>query len=172
MDEDFFLIQKMKLGSEAAMDTFVHKYYADILHYCYRHLYDSGEAEDAAQETFERFFRHLQEYRHYGKAKHYLYVIAGNLCKSRYGTTSAVPLDESIEASGDHAETIAVKTDLSAALQKLPAELRDVLILHYFQDLKLREIADILQIGLPLVKYRLKQAKACMREMLGEEEYP
>lgn len=172
MDEDFFLIQKMKLGSEAAMDTFVHKYYADILHYCYRHLYDSGEAEDAAQETFERFFRHLQEYRHYGKAKNYLYVIAGNLCKSRYGTTSAVPLDESIEADGDHAETIAVKTDLSAALQKLPAELRDVLILHYFQDLKLREIANILQIGLPLVKYRLKQAKACMREMLGEEEYP
>ena len=172
MDEDFFLIQKMKLGSEAAMDTFVHKYYADILHYCYRHLYDSGEAEDAAQETFERFFRHLQEYRHYGKAKNYLYVIAGNLCKSRYGTTSAIPLDESIEADGDHAETIAVKTDLSAALQKLPAELRDVLILHYFQDLKLREIADILQIGLPLVKYRLKQAKACMREMLGEEEYP
>lgn len=172
MDEDFFLIQKMKLGSEAAMDTFVHKYYADILHYCYRHLYDSGEAEDAAQETFERFFRHLQEYRHYGKAKNYLYVIAGNLCKSRYGTTSAIPLDESIEADGDHAETIAVKTDLSAALQKLPAELRDVLILHYFQDLTLREIADILQIGLPLVKYRLKQAKACMREMLGEEEYP
>ena len=172
MDEDFFLIQKMKLGSEAAMDTFVHKYYADILHYCYRHLYDSGEAEDAAQETFERFFRHLQEYRHYGKAKNYLYVIAGNLCKSRYGTTSAIPLAESIEADGDHAETIAVKTDLSAALQKLPAELRDVLILHYFQDLTLREIADILQIGLPLIKYRLKQAKACMREMLGEEEYP
>lgn len=172
MDEDFFLIQKMKLGSEAAMDTFVHKYYTDILHYCYRHLYDSGEAEDATQETFERFFRHLQEYRHYGKAKNYLYVIAGNLCKSRYGTTSAVPLDESIEAAGDHAETIAVKTDLSAVLQKLPAELRDVLILYYFQDLKLREIADILQIGLPLVKYRLRQAKACMREMLGEEEYP
>ena len=93
MDEDFFLIQKMKLGSEAAMDTFVHKDYADILHYCYRHLYDSGEAEDAAQETIERFFRHLQEYRHYGKAKNYLYVIAGNLCKSRYGTTSAIPLD-------------------------------------------------------------------------------
>ena len=172
MNEDFLLIQKMKLGSEAALDAFVRKYYADILHYCYRHLYDSGEAEDATQETFERFFRHLRDYRHYGKAKNYLYVIAGNLCKSRYGTAAAVPLDESMEAAGNHAEEIAVKTDLSVAMQKLPMELRDVLILHYFQDLKLREIADILQIGLPLVKYRMRQAKACMRELLGEEEYP
>ena len=56
--------------------------------------------------------------------------------------------------------------------QRAAMELRDVLILHYFQDLKLREIADILQIGLPLVKYRMRQAKACMRELLGEEEYP
>lgn len=55
MDEDFLLIQKMKLGNEAAVDAFVHKYYTDILHYCYRHLYDNGEAEDITQETFERF---------------------------------------------------------------------------------------------------------------------
>lgn len=171
MDEDFLLIQKMKLGNEAAVDAFVHKYYTDILHYCYRHLYDNGEAEDITQETFERFFRYLRNYRHYDKAKNYLYVIAGNLCKNRYGAVSAVPLDESIPSVGDSVETIEVQIDLLAALQKLPTELREVLILHYFQDLKLKEVADILQIGLPLVKYRVQQAKACMRELLGEEEY-
>ena len=41
------------------------------------------------------------------------------------------------------------------------------MILYYFQELKLREIADTLQIGLPLVKYRLKQAKLKLAELLN-----
>lgn len=40
----------------------------------------------------------------------------------------------------------------------------------YFQELKLREIADIMQIGLPLVKYRHKRAKEELKRLLGEEE--
>lgn len=59
---------------------------------------------------------------------------------------------------------------MEAALAKLPAELREVVILHYFQELSMRETADILQIGLPLVKYRIKKAKELLREFLGEEE--
>ena len=40
----------------------------------------------------------------------------------------------------------------------------------YFQDFKLKEIADILQIGLPLVKYRHKRAKEELKRLLGEED--
>ena len=47
---------------------------------------------------------------------------------------------------------------IKAALDRLPAELREVIILYYFQELKLTEISSTLQIGLPLVKYRVKQA--------------
>ena len=59
---------------------------------------------------------------------------------------------------------------LEQALRELPEEMRDVLILHYYQDLKLKEIAKIQEIGLPLVKYRIKAAKERLREILGEEE--
>ena len=44
------------------------------------------------------------------------------------------------------------------------------MILHYFQELKLREIAGMLRIGLPLVKYRLRRAKEELAKLLGEEE--
>ncbi|MBD5457976.1 MAG: RNA polymerase sigma factor, partial [Lachnospiraceae bacterium] len=47
---------------------------------------------------------------------------------------------------------------------KLSEELREVVILHYFQELSMREIAGILQIGIPLVKYRIKRAKELLRE--------
>ena len=47
----------------------------------------------------------------------------------------------------------------------------EVLTLYYFQELKLTEISDTLQIGLPLVKYRLRKAKIQLEEVLRKEEY-
>ena len=52
------------------------------------------------------------------------------------------------------------------ALEQLPGEQREVVDLYYFQELKLREIAELLNIGLPLVKYRLRQGKQKLRELL------
>ena len=56
---------------------------------------------------------------------------------------------------------------LEWALRQLPDELLEVIIFYYFQELKLREIAGILHISLPLVKYRLRQAKIQL-EKLGK----
>ena len=60
---------------------------------------------------------------------------------------------------------------LEQALKQLPVELCEVLTLYYFQELKLTEISDTLQIGLPLVKYRLRKAKIQLEEVLRKEEY-
>lgn len=62
------------------------------------------------------------------------------------------------------------RLDVKRALDSLPAELKEAAILYYFQELKQREIADILGIGLPLVKYRISRAKEEMKKLLGEEE--
>lgn len=80
---DFILILQMKQGNDQAFDKFVRKYYADILSYCRYHCLNQTEAEDLTQETFLRFINNIQSYQHMGKAKNYLYVIAGNLCKNR-----------------------------------------------------------------------------------------
>lgn len=54
-------------------------------------------------------------------------------------------------------------------MNDLPEELREVIILYYFQELRLAEISDMLGIGLPLVKYRIKQARIQLKRLLGEE---
>ena len=81
VDADFLLIQRMRLGDERAVEQFVCKYYPAILRYCRLRAGDAGYGEDLAQETFERFFRTLEQYRHSGRALNYLYVIAGNACR-------------------------------------------------------------------------------------------
>lgn len=64
MDRDFLLVQKIRMGDEKAIEIFVEKYYPRILSYCQVHIGDHGYAEDMTQETFERFFRSLKQYRH------------------------------------------------------------------------------------------------------------
>lgn len=55
MNSDFLLIRRMKQGDESSFDTFVRKYYKDILVYCSYHCSDREYAEDLTQETFVRF---------------------------------------------------------------------------------------------------------------------
>lgn len=170
MDEDFFLIRKMKKGDEIALEVFVHKHYPDILKYCYRSLSGNSLAEDITQETFTSFFKNLNRYEHYGKARNYLYTIAGNFCRNHYRQNMELALEEICLVSSELEDDINEKQDMKNALMKLPMDLREILILHYFQDLKLREIAIILEIGLPLVKYRLTRAKEKLKGIIGEED--
>ena len=61
--------------------------------------------------------------------------------------------------------------DVHMALERLPQELREVTILYFLQEVRQKEIARILDIGLPLVKYRIKRAKELLAIYLGKEDF-
>lgn len=174
MDVDFLLIRKMKQGADDAFEIFVRKYYSDILRYCSYHCFDTEYAEDLTQETFANFFAKLSDYRYKGKTKNYLYTIAGNLCKNYYKQQKNLFLQEDwlseVESlSGNLEEKITDRMMLEWALEQLPDEFRQVIHLYYFQEMKLTEIASVLEIGLPLVKYRLKQGRIRLQYLLRRE---
>ena len=105
----------------------------------------------------------------------YLYTIAGNLCKDYLKKTKEILLEENEfleenQTEENQAEQILNRVLIEQVLEQLPDELRDVLTLYYFQELKLTEISGTLQIGLPLVKYRLQKARKRLKELLGKEE--
>ncbi|MBQ3193088.1 MAG: RNA polymerase sigma factor [Oscillospiraceae bacterium] len=172
MDTDFLLIHRMKNGDDAAIETFVRKYYPVILRYCHLHLSDKSYAEDATQEVFARFFRTFSAYQHYGKAQNYLYVIAANICRDFYRRPEEISVEELPEEIISEMPALDLRLEVHAALEKLPPELREVTILFFFQEVKQKEIAKILGISLPLVKYRIKRAKELLAAFLGKEEMP
>lgn len=168
---DLGLIRKMKQGDDAAFDQFVHKYYAKILRYCQYRCLDQDYAMDLTQETFVRFFAKLAVYHDSGKTLQYLYTIAGNLCKDYYKKRKEMPVDEpeaikQEPGQEDQMENAINRIFIEQALLQLPEDLREVVILHYFSGLKLTEVSETLQIGLPLVKYRLKRAKKQLEKLL------
>ena len=170
MDADFLLLHRMRNGETQAIEDFVRKYYPRVLRYCHLHIQDFGFAEDLTQETFARFFRTLSQYQHYGKAANYLYVISGNLCRDYHKRPDVIPMEELPEQSIHQIEMLDLRLDVHQALAQLPPELREVTILYFFQELKQKEIARILGIGLPLVKYRIKRAKELLEQLIGKED--
>lgn len=169
-DPDFLLIQKMRMGDEKAVGSFVTKYYANIFKYCQLHIDDYGYAQDMTQETFARFFRSLKQYQHYGKAVNYLYVIASHVCTDYYRKKKVIPNEVLTDEMPDAPDTAAGDPDLrltvQAALERLPKELRETAILYFIQEQKQKDIARILGIQLSLVKYRIRRARELLSRYL------
>lgn len=170
VDLDFLLIQKMRLGEVQALEEFVKKYYPRILKYCRAHVRDAADAEDLTQETFVHFFRTLKQYRHYGKAVNYLYVIAANVCRDDYRKKKEIPMGELPERPDQSAEQLEERLTVRMALEQLPDDLKETAVLYFLQECKQKDIARILGISLPLVKYRIRRARKQLSAFFGEEE--
>lgn len=159
-----FLLKSAQSGNKEALEQLIQKYYDPIYTYCFHHTNDRQTAEDICQDTFCSMLEHMGEYRHYHKFLNYLYVIAGNKCKDFYKKKKPVCLSELPEEMQENQleNSVAIKQ----LVQGLPSELREVIILRFYQELKYQDIARILQISNSLVKYRVKKALSCLQEEL------
>jgi len=170
MKTDFLLIQKVKSGKIEASEHFVKKYYSSIYRYCFLHIHNCDCAEDMTQETFLRFFESLDRYHDYGKTKSYLYCIAGNIVKNYYKKKKEMLMDEIPDLFENSMDDIAGTLDIEQAVDNLPDELKEITILFFFQELRQREIAELLNIKLSLVKYRISRAKKILSVCFEECE--
>ena len=66
----------------------------------------------------------------------------------------------------NHVEELGVRLTIEQAVRKLPEEIRETAVLYFFQELKQREIAELLHIKLSLVKYRIGRAKELLMKEL------
>lgn len=170
MDQDFLLIRKMKQGDEEAMELFVRKYYPQILKYCSFHCSDWELAKDLTQETFLRFFRAFAGYAYQGKTLNYLYTIAKNLCVDQWGKNREIRIENLSEKGEEKMAKVDERLMIETALCHLPEAMREVIILRFFQELRIKEIAQIMNIAVPTVKYRLKKALELMKQEIGKGE--
>lgn len=102
------------------------------------------------------------------KLKNYLYRIAGNIIKNFYIKKKEILVEQFPEIIEESMKGVEIRLDIEKAVQYLPDEIKDTAILFFFQGLKQKEIAQILDIKLSLVKYRVSKAKKLLAEYLGE----
>jgi RNA polymerase sigma factor (sigma-70 family) len=159
------LVIGMARGDQACFEAFVHRYHGPLSGYLQRQLRDPGKAEDVAQETFLRLIRQLKEGKLPDNVQAWLYRVAINLCRdywksAQYKTEKNRPA-ELPERKDDRpsvvelAERQETRKEILASMNELPEVQRDIITLRFYQDLKLQDIASVLEIPLGSVKTHL-----------------
>lgn len=144
----------------------------DILRLCLLYMGERQLAEDAFQETFVRAWRHMNTFRGESSAKIWLSHIAVNVCRDMLRTPwlrmrrSARSVEEMEHLPAPDATP---RHELMDAIRALPDKYREVIVLVYVQDMKLREAAAQLRLPVPTVSTRLRRARARLAQLLSEE---
>ena len=167
-------MQRIKAPDPDLEQTFtemVNAHQTSLLRMCYLNLHDSGLAEDAVQETFVKAYRALPAFREECDPKTWLMRIAINTCRDmQRGSwlkhiSQTVTLDQLAEPSESFSEdAVAVNMEIA----RLPVKLREAVLLYYYQNMKIEEVADALGIGISSASERLKRAKEKLRTALKE----
>lgn len=116
------------------------------------------DVADALQETILKAYKSIQSLREPKFVKTWMFRILMNECNSLLaGRSRTVAFSEVPESSSPSNEYD--KVDLREAVERLEEKMRIVVILHYFEDLPLRQIATVLEISESAVKMRLSRAR-------------
>lgn len=161
------LIVEIKNGSQAAMEVLVKRYYKNIFAYIYRKVGDYHLSYDLTQEVFIKMMKSIDTYKAQGKFENWLLTIAVNHCRDYFRSSKYKHKNEETDLKYWIDDEKANVTDLLSqkveseqvrmALQKLPEYQRETIVLRYYHDLKIKEIALITNSKEATVKSRLRQ---------------
>lgn len=168
MIADEELIKQIKYGEKTALNLLLQRYHRPIHAYAVRMGFDYHIANDIVQDIFIKLIRNITSYETDRPFRPWLYTIASNTCKD-YFKKAHVKRDvltadtpEAPPAIADNPEDLFMleekRNQVAEALFRLSEIHREVIVLRYYQELKLEEIAAVLTIPLGTVKSRLSHA--------------
>lgn len=183
------LMRQFQTGVIDAFNILVDRYSERLFHYLYRFVKDERQVEDLLQETFMRVYRNRHSYEPIAKFSTWLYTIAGNLARSEYRrrkrqrTYSLTPVNREDEeyqmeipaetlAPDRYAERGIHDRHIRGALEQIPEDFREVVVLRDVQQLSYEEIADITGLPLGTVKSRINRGRTKLQELLKDVYTP
>ncbi len=173
-NDDVALIQRILIGDETAFESLVRKYQKQVHALAFRKVGDFQTAEDITQEAFLQVHQKLTTLNDPAKFLGWLYAIVNHLCiawyrKNRLQAESLQDIHISeVETDAysryiatEHAKTTAAaQQDLvKKLLTKLKASDREVITLHYFEEMTSSEIGELLGVSENTIKSRLHRAR-------------
>lgn len=142
--------------------------YDKLLRYCYHKTKRIDLAEDIVQETFLKFWQ-SHSYEDTGKELAYLYTIARNLCTDTYRKQeSNQEYPEDLPCPDSDPEQALNRIAVDTALEQLPEQLREMVVMRYVSELSAAEIGKIMNLSRFAVNRRLKEGLKLLKEQLKE----
>jgi RNA polymerase sigma-70 factor (ECF subfamily) len=184
---DAQIMLRVKAGDQQAFDYLVQKYRRPLVSFMYRMARNAAAAEDLAQEVLLRVYRSRESYEASAKFTTWLYRIATNLAVNHARDTRherpevQVSLDEPDEDTGTTfelpdgnltAEQAMVRRERMLAIRSkveaLPEQQKLAVIMHKYQQMDYKQIAEVLKKSESATKSLLFRAYETLREQLKE----
>jgi RNA polymerase sigma-70 factor (ECF subfamily) len=171
------VVDRVLSGNRDAFAVLVDRYQDRLLAYVRYMGFGEAEAFDVVQDGFVRAFRHLRRCGDPDRFEGWIFKIVSNLCRTagrRSARRAAEPLDShrrtlvSDEPRPDErVEALALEDRVRGALDRVPDDQREALVLMYLQDYSVREIAEMTGASQSAVKMRLKRGRDALKEELA-----
>jgi RNA polymerase sigma factor (sigma-70 family) len=176
---DEHIVQRVREGDTEAFGDLVASHGTPVYRIAVATTGDAGEAEDLTQSCFVQAFTRLGELRDGRRFASWLYAIAHNSCRDWLRKHSRRPVllgdpsklrraDPSESASNPESHALAVARDepVRRAVNSLPPDYREVVVLRYVCGLSYAEIAETMGVKLSAVKMRWHRARKMLQERL------
>lgn len=171
-------LQELESEKKAVLSDWIHEHSQMVLRTAYYYVKDQMVAEDIAQEVFLRVFKKMEEYRGESSVATWLYRITVNACKDflrSWNYRKLVFSQTFLERKTDESTEQEVirklnENELVRKVMELPVKYREVIVLHYFEQLKSREIAELLDLKESTVRVRIKRGIDKLKQELSGEE--
>ena len=175
--EEAALIRRCQAGDKEAFRTLVEQYRSILFGTAYLMMRDRGLAEDAVQEALIQIWKHLPSFRLKSSLKTWMVRIVVNEVKQQFRKKQVptVPLEQASQVTDDldKAEIAMIRNEerqhLKQALEQLPAEQKEAVVLHYFSELTVPEIATVTGQREGTIKSRLSRALSHLGEILQND---
>jgi RNA polymerase sigma-70 factor (ECF subfamily) len=174
MRSDEELMGRVAEGDMAAFGELVERHQDKAWRIAYHYVGDRTEAEDLAQEAFLRILRAAHSFRPSARFTTYLYRVLTNLCldygrKKRPSLPGDLPPAESAAVPPDERFRIQERDRaIQAALDLLPDRQRMAVVLRYYEELSLDEIAESMDATYKAVERLLAHARASLASRLQD----
>jgi RNA polymerase sigma-70 factor (ECF subfamily) len=169
---DEALIMAVKNGSHDAFEHILQRYQDNVYGYMRSLLKDPALADDASQEVFLRMFRAAPNYRPIegGRFKYWLFTIAANVARNAHRSkkpSASLDAARELEApSHESSDDVERRERVRQAIESLPEEQKQVVLLKEYQGLKFEEIARLLSISVNTAKSRMRYGLLKLSETL------
>jgi RNA polymerase sigma factor (sigma-70 family) len=178
MFEDEKLLWRLQQGDKDAFRLLYERHADDLLTLAANLLHDPATADDVVQDVFVSFARSAQQLKLRRTIRAYLATAVANRVRDHYRRNSrgrSVPIEDAgyLVASSDGPVQMVIDTEqmhrLRVAVEELPYEQREVVMLHVHAGLKFREIAKHQNISVKTALSRYRYALDKLRSMMDHE---
>ncbi len=180
-ETDEAIAARVQAGDAEAFGILMKRYEAKLLRYARTFLQRSDDAELMVQDVFIKAYMSIQSFRAQERFSPWIYRIAHNtfvneLRRQTYYPVAWFATDVLFPqlAGEERADTLALTrervAEVATVLTQIPPAAREILVLHYFEELSYQEISDVLRIPVSTVGVRLLRARKVIANLLSEKE--